>query len=126
MPKRIDETRVPIIQERARIDKQVVDKSVVRIKTSFNEHTEHLSQELTSEDVVIERVPIDREIDSMPEIRQEADVLIIPVIEQRLVIEKRWVLKEELYVRKKKRTDTVEIPVTLRSSEISVERDRDV
>jgi uncharacterized protein (TIGR02271 family) len=126
MPERIDETRVPIIEERARIEKKMVDKSVVRITTSFNAHTEHLTQELTSEDVLVERVPVDREIDSIPQIREEADALIIPVVEQRVVIEKRWVLREELHVRKKKRTDTVEIPVTLHSSEVSVERDRDV
>jgi uncharacterized protein (TIGR02271 family) len=125
MPKHIDETRIPIIEERARIDKQVVDKGIVRIKTSFTERTEWLTQELTSEDVVVERVPVDRDIDSMPQIREEAGLLIIPVIEQRLVIEKRWVLKEELHVRKQKRTDVVDLPVTLRSSEVSVERDRD-
>ncbi|MGH8177608.1 MAG: YsnF/AvaK domain-containing protein [Steroidobacter sp.] len=125
MTEHTDETRIPIIEERARIDKQVVDRDIVRIKTTFNERTEWLTQELTSEDVVVERVPVDREIDSMPPIREEADLLVIPVIEQRLVVEKRWVLKEELHIRKQKRTDVVEVPVTLRSSDVSVERDRD-
>ena len=125
MTEHTDETRIPIIEERARIDKQVVDKGIVRIKTTLNERTEWLTHELTSEDVVVERVPVDREIDSMPQIREEADLLVIPVVEQRLVVEKRWVLKEELHIRKQKRTDVIEVPVTLRSSDVSVERDRD-
>jgi stress response protein YsnF len=49
-------------------------------------------------------------------------VLIIPVIEQRLVVEKRWVVTEELHVRRHEHVEAVEIPVELRSTQVSVER----
>ena len=49
-------------------------------------------------------------------------MLIIPVIEERLVVEKRWVLTEELHVRRREHIEEVEIPVELRSTRVSVER----
>ena len=118
-----DETRIPIVEERARISKRVVEGDLVRIRSSVAMRIEQLSEQLTREDVVIERVTVDREIDALPEIRQENDVLIIPVVEERLIVEKRWVLTEELHVRKQRRTDVVDIPVTLRSSEVTIERE---
>jgi uncharacterized protein (TIGR02271 family) len=123
MPDHSNETRIPIVEERARVSKQLVAGDVVRIRSSVSTHLEQLTEELTREDVVVERVAVDREIDSPPGIRQEDDLLIIPVVEERLVIEKRWVLKEELHVHKRRSTDVVEVPVALRSSEVTIERE---
>jgi stress response protein YsnF len=53
-------------------------------------------------------------------VRSEGDVLIIPVVEQRLLVEKRWVVTEELHVRRRERNEAVEIPVELRSMRVSV------
>lgn len=86
--------------------------------------SEWLTEELTSEEVTIERVRIDREVDSIPPVREQDGAVVIPVVEQRLVIEKRWVLKEELHVRKTHRTEPIDVPVTVRASEVAVERDR--
>ena len=49
-------------------------------------------------------------------VRTEGDVLIIPVLEEVLVVEKRLVLKEELHVRRLVSEENVEIPVTVRNS----------
>ncbi len=126
MAQQIDQTRIPLVEEHAHIEKRLVEKGIVRIKTAVDERTQWLTEELTSEEVDIERVAIDREVESPPPIREEAGVLIIPVVEQRLVIEKRWVLKEELHVRKGQRTDVIDVPVTLRASQVTVERDGSV
>ena len=48
---------------------------------------------------------------------------IIPVVEEVLVIEKRLVLKEELHIRRRIATETVEVPVTLRNQRAIVERE---
>lgn len=117
------ETRIPIVEERARIEKHVVATGLVRIKTEVSERVELLSDELTTQTVKVERVPVDREVDAPPEVRSEGDVLIIPVVEQRLFIEKRWVLTEELHVRRRMDTEVVEVPVDLRATRVSVERE---
>ncbi len=55
-------------------------------------------------------------------VRTEGDVVIVPVLEEVLVIEKRLVLKEELHVRRQATRETVEVPVTLRKQQGVVER----
>ena len=117
------ETRIPIVEEHARIEKRVVATGLVRIKANVSEGVELLSDELSAQTVTVERVRVDREVEAPPGIRSEGDVLIIPVVEQRLVVEKRWVLTEEVHVRRRERTEVVEVPVTLRATRVSVERE---
>ncbi|HET9448202.1 MAG TPA: DUF2382 domain-containing protein [Steroidobacteraceae bacterium] len=116
------ESRIPIVEERARIEKQLVPTGRVSISSKVEERLEVLREELVAQTVSVERVTVNREVDVPPDVRSEGDVLIIPVIEQRLVVEKRWVVTEELHVRRRERVEAVEIPVELRSTRVSVER----
>jgi Domain of unknown function (DUF2382) len=51
---------------------------------------------LQSDSVEVNRVPIDRIVDVGPTVRTENDVVIVPVLEDVLVVQKQLVLKEEL------------------------------
>ena len=114
--------RIPIVEERATIEKQVVPTGRVRITSRVEERLETLRDELIAQTVAVERVAVNREVDSPPDVRTEGDVLIIPVIEQRLIVEKRWIVTEELHVRRTEHVEPVEIPVELRATQVSVER----
>lgn len=118
------EHRIPVIEERARVDKEVVERGVVRISASSRDSEQVLEEALRHEEVDIHRVTLNEEVDGMPEIRQEGDAIIIPIVEERAVIVKKLVLVEELYVRRRKIEEIVRIPVTLRSTEVLVERER--
>lgn len=118
-----DEQRVPLIEEHASIQKRIVETGTVAIHTSTQETVDALSEPLSRHEVAIERVPIGVNIESMPEIRYEDDVIIIPVVEERLIVHKQLVLTEELRVYRKQITELATIPVTLRSTAVSVERD---
>ena len=122
MPEDTGNTRIPIVEERARIEKQTVPTGRVSITSTVEARLETLRDELIAQTLSVERVAIDREVDVPPDIRSEGDVLIIPVIEQRLVVAKRWVVTEELHVRRREHIEAVEIPVELRSTRVSVER----
>ncbi|MCX6622492.1 MAG: DUF2382 domain-containing protein [Acidobacteria bacterium] len=50
------------------------------------------------EDVQVERVPVNRIIDTPAETRQEGDVTIVPVMEEVVMIERRLLLKEEVRI----------------------------
>ena len=117
------ERRIPVIEERARIDKEVVERGVVRISTSVREREEVFAEALQRHQVDIERVSIDKVVESMPSIRQEGNVTVIPVVEERAIVMKQLVLVEELHVHRRTIEETVHIPVTLQSTEVSVERD---
>ena len=116
------ERRIPVIEERARIDKETVERTNVRITSSVRERNEVLTEALHHEEVAIERVAIDKEVDAMPSVRQEGDVTVIPVVEERVVVTRHLVLVEELRVKLTTVEEVVQIPVTLHSTDISVER----
>jgi len=116
------ERRIPVVEERARVDKQVVERAVVRISTSIKQSEHVIAEPLRHEEVEIRRVAVNKEVDAMPSVRQEGDVLVIPVVEERAVLVKRLVLVEELHVHRQVVEEIVEMPVSLRSTEISVER----
>jgi uncharacterized protein (TIGR02271 family) len=119
----MDEQRIPVIEEQARIDKQVVERSVVKINTFIKERQETVSTALLHEEVDIERVPMNVQVSAMPEVRFEGEVIIIPVVEERVVVSKRLILTEELRVNRKLVEKITDLPVTLRSTEVSVHRE---
>ena len=48
--------------------------------------------------------------------------MIVPVLEEVLVVQKQLVLKEELHIRRRVETEAVEVPVSLRKQRAIVER----
>ena len=118
-----DETEViPLAEEELRVDERTVTTGMVRVRTVVDVETELARATLDGEAVEVTRVPVDRMVDQPPAIRTDDGVTIIPIVEEVLVVEKRLVLKEELHVRKRKTTETVEIPVELRKQRAVVER----
>ncbi len=116
------EERIPLVEEEVRIDKREVERGRVRVRTVTDEVEEMARATLDGEAVEVERVAVDRMVEVAPEIRTEGDVTIIPVVEEVLVVEKRLVLKEELHVRRRRTTEDVEVPVTVRRQRAVVER----
>ncbi len=122
-PQDLSEEVIPLVDETAVIGKQQVVTGRVRVRTVADTIEEIAHADLVREDVEVTRVPIDRVVDAPPQIRTDGDVTIVPVLEEVLVVEKRLVLKEELHIRRRIATETVEVPVTLRKQRAIVERD---
>ena len=116
------ETVVPLHEETVSVDTHRVERGRVRVTTRVAEHEEIVRQALEQEDVEVTRVPVDREVDTRPDIRQEGDTTIIPLVEEVLVVERRLVVREEIHVRRVTRTVQTEQPVILRSEQALVER----
>ena len=113
---------VPLVSERAVVSTEAVETSRVRVTTHVEERDELIQAALRREDVVVERVEIGEVVKAAPAVRVENDVLIYPVVEEVLFVEKRLVLKEELRITKRSLVETVESTVTLRSERADVER----
>ncbi len=121
-PREEGDAVIPLHDESVTVGKQRVERSRVRVTTRVSEHETTVRESLEHEEATVTRVPIDREIDAHPGIRQEGDVTVIPLVEEVLVVERRLMLREELHIRKNRRTVEVEQPITLRSEEAVVER----
>jgi uncharacterized protein (TIGR02271 family) len=113
---------LPLLQEELRVEKRTVATGKVRVRTIVDTVEEMARAELDEERLEVTRVPIGREVSAPPSIRTEGDVVIVPVMEEVLVVEKRLVLKEELHIRRHVVQENFEVPVTLRKQRAVVER----
>lgn len=91
---------IPVIQEEAFLDKKVVETGKVRISKRVSEHEEIIDEPLFREEVRVERVSVNQYVEERPEIRYEGDTMIIPIVQEQIVMQKRLVLVEELRVNK--------------------------
>ena len=116
------ETVVPLHRETASVGKRRVERGGARVTTTVREREEIVRQALEQEEVEVTRVPVGREVGERPEVRQEGDTTIIPLVEEVLVVERRLVLREEIHVRRGTRTVQAEQPVILRSEDAVIDR----
>ena len=112
---------IALAREELRVTRRVVDRGGVRIRVSVNERDEAVDLLLREQGVEVERVPIGRVVEYPPETRQEGDTLVIPIVEEILVVERRLVLKEEVRVRRTERQRSSRETARLRSEVAEVE-----
>ena len=94
----------------------------MRISKRISEHEELIDEPLFREEVTVERVPVNQYVDQPPQVRHEGGVMIIPVVREQLVMQKRLVLVEELRVRKQIVETHQPQSVTLRREDVDVRR----
>ncbi len=90
---------IHVLEETARVEKREVETGRASIRIRVSEHDEAIQTLLKRQDVVVERIPVDRMVSEAPPIRQEGTMVIVPVMEERVVVEKRLFIKEELHIR---------------------------
>jgi len=117
------EYRIPLAEERLIVRKEEVETGRVRVRTSLDEKETLVREQLTHAEVEVERVPIDREVEAVPPVREENGVTIIPVVREVLVVQKKLILTEEVRLRRVTRTEEHAEPVVLRTQRAVVERD---
>ena len=111
---------LPLLAEEIAVSKQVVETGRVQVTRVTHEREQLIDELLAHETVEIDRTPIGRQIDAMPAVRDEGDTIVIPIVEEVLVIERRLLLKEEVRVRRVRSTEIHQETVTLRHHEAVV------
>lgn len=113
---------VPVMQEEAILRRRTVETGRVRIQKQVRTTEETVTVPHTREHVQVERVPVGQILAEPASTRYEGDTLIIPVMEEVVVVEKRLLLREEVRVTKVREESQREETVTLRVEEVTVER----
>ncbi|WP_234855366.1 YsnF/AvaK domain-containing protein [Paracoccus everestensis] len=113
---------ISLVEEQVSVTKQAVLTGRVRIATQTETIEQRLPAELSSEEIKVVRVPVDRRVDAMPQTTTEGDLTIIPVVEERLVVTRELYLREEVHVRRIRRQESVEIPAETRRQTVRIER----
>jgi uncharacterized protein (TIGR02271 family) len=114
---------VPVIEEHIQVQKHVVDQGGYRLSKKVSIRHETVDEPLISRSVQVERRAVGRLLPTMesPPARHEGTTLIISVVEEVLVTEKRLMLKEEIHVTQTDVTIHKPVNVALRSEEILIE-----
>ncbi|HLL70060.1 MAG TPA: YsnF/AvaK domain-containing protein [Pyrinomonadaceae bacterium] len=113
---------MPVVAETLDVQKRKVATGGVRIKKVVHEREEVVDEPLMREEVQVKRVPINRVVDAPVPVRHVGNTMIISLLEEVLVVEKRLMLKEELHITKGEIETYKPQRVTLRSEEAVVER----
>jgi stress response protein YsnF len=117
--------RVPVVREDAWVEKRIVDTGRgVRIHKTVAEHPCRIDESLLRDDVQVHHVPVDRivPLDQAPATRYEGDTLVVPILEEVLVVERRLRIKEELHITRTRHEERHVDTVVLKSEQVSVER----
>ena len=122
MPDEPNADIIPVIEETVSLSKQAMVTGRVRVSTQTETVDHLLPADLSSTEVEVVRVPVNRRIDAVPEVTTRDDLTIIPVVEERLVVTRELYLREEVHVRRIHRQETVEIPAETRRQVVRVER----
>jgi stress response protein YsnF len=89
----------PVIKEKVEVQTRARESGVVEIRKTVNERTEVVDLPLQAEEVEVNRVAVNRFVDTPVPVRHEGNTMIISLLEEVLVVEKRLLLREEVHVK---------------------------
>ena len=108
-----DEQIIPLVEEQVVVGKRAVETGRVAVTTRVEMREQLVEAELLRDLVEVRRVPIEVEVTTMPRIVEDGDLTIISIVEERLVVEKRLFVIEEIHLRRVRSTEHVTQPVSL-------------
>lgn len=117
-----DQVVVPLHVEEVSVAKRRVVTGRVKVGTVTKESEQLVEELLEHEHVEIERTPIGKQVDKAPAVREEGDTLIIPILEEIVVVERRLLLKEEVRVRRTREKQPYQERVVVRKQEAVITR----
>jgi len=122
---RVERITVPVIREELHVSKRMVDSGRgVRVNKAVKMHEQTVDEALLRQEFLVERRAVGSVVDGshMPQTRYEGDTLVVPVLEEVLVIEKRLRLKEELRITRHESWHRETQKVMLRSEHVTVDQ----
>jgi uncharacterized protein (TIGR02271 family) len=117
--------RIPLIEEQLAVDTRVVETGRgVRIHKTVSEQPVTIDERLMREEMDVRHVPVDRivALEEAPATRYEGDTLVVPVLEEVLVVERRLRIKEELHITRIRREERYHDTVSLKAERVEIER----
>jgi uncharacterized protein (TIGR02271 family) len=114
---------IPVVEERLEVSRERVETGRVRIIKSVEAREVVVDDPLKRESVRVEHVPINQVVTgAVPQVREEGDVTVIPILEERVVTRTELVLVEEVRIHRDHSEYHDPQRVTLRKEVVAVER----
>jgi uncharacterized protein (TIGR02271 family) len=109
-------------EENNQVEQHGTGSSPVRVRKITQEEDTLVQTAVIRQEMDVERVPKNEPLDEMPTVRYEGDTLVIPVVEEVVVVEKRLVLKEEIRVNRHQLETPWEQVVPVHKESVVIER----
>lgn len=114
---------IPVVEERLEVSRERVETGKVRISKTVEAREEVVDDPLSRETVRVEHVPINQVVTGgIPQVRQEGNLTVIPILEERVVTRTELVLVEEVRIHRDRSTYHDPQRITLRKEVVAVER----
>ncbi len=117
------ETVIPLVSEQLQVGKETVTTGKVRLHRGVETFTDSVGLSLTRTGWEVERNPVGEIVAEKPEVRQEGDVMIFPLVEERLVARREYFLIEEVRVRQVATTTERTASLELQRDVLTMERE---
>ena len=114
---------VPLVDERLEVQKQWVQSGEVVVRKSTQTSQQTIPVELQHEEVQIDRVPVNRPLAYGEQTQPwwDGEVMVVPVVEEEIVVSKRLVLREEVRISKRKVSRQETVSDTIRSQQVDID-----
>jgi uncharacterized protein (TIGR02271 family) len=113
---------LPVLAEALDVQTRRVETGRVRIHKTVHTREVLVDEPLLREEVIIERVPVNRVVEGPIPVRYEGDTVFISLLEEVLVVETRLLLKEEVHMTTRRTETHTPARVTLRHEDVTIER----
>jgi len=117
-----ESAEIPVVEERATVEVRPAPVKQVRVRRRVVREQQVVETPVWHERIAVESVPVNVFVDRAPAPRQEGDVLIIPCVEEVVVVEKRLRVREELRVHVVREQRTHRESVEVRRHEIEIDK----
>jgi uncharacterized protein (TIGR02271 family) len=114
---------IPVMEENLRLGITQVETGKVRAIKKVHEEDLIVTGPVVNDEIQIERIPLNQYVEvAPPPVRYEGETMIIPVVEEEVVVQTRLKIVEEVRITRRKVQSTLEKPITLRKEEVVVKR----
>lgn len=115
---------IPVIEEQVVISRDIVETGKVHIIKRVTEEDIPVDLPIIEEGYEVERKPVEKQLLSeAPGVRHEGENMIIPVIREVLVVQKRYEVIEEIHIKKTRTEIPNQQQVTVKKESIEVKRE---
>jgi uncharacterized protein (TIGR02271 family) len=120
----LEKTMIPVIHEHAVVQKEIIETGKVHVRKTVTQEDVKVNLPIINESYDIERVPVEsKALDAPPPpVRYEGDVMVIPIIKEITVVQKKYEVIEELRITRRITETPLVQEITLRKEHVHVER----
>lgn len=118
----VDIRQIPVIEQQLQVTTRILETGRVRPTKTVHEQGTIVTIPLQQEQYTLERMALNAYVDQMPTTGQEGEMTNYPVVKEVLVVQKRFLLSEEIRVTRQQTQTQQTQTVRLRRETLTIER----